>query len=195
MPTVQTAARGFVWQCGRHVAASGVSLARSRGSDQLWDRHSCLSSGGGTPPREFRKRSRRTRPIDRQECLSHECRPTAWVMLMLGSAHARHGGAGFARGVAEVRVDVLGHDERAPHQLPVAGVGADVFVDAFRRRRRQLQRLALAGLEQLGGAEDVLGLRARTRGPACRAGRASSSSRRSPIFGASRASRRRGCAA
>ena len=64
------------------------------------------------------------------------------------------GGGGGERVGFEVGFDVFGDDELAPHDGPVAGEGADVFVGALVADGGQLERLALAGLEELGGGDD-----------------------------------------
>jgi bifunctional ADP-heptose synthase (sugar kinase/adenylyltransferase) len=89
----------------------------------------------------------------------------------------------------KVGVHILGHDELAPHDQVVAGVGAEILVISLFRGSGQLERGFLAGFDQLGRGEDVraFGTKARPspsrssgfilRGnpgrlsPACRAGR------------------------
>ena len=65
-------------------------------------------------------------------------------------------GSGMARpgslGVGEVVVEVVDDVERPVHPPPVAGIGADIRIDAGLRGRGEAQLLRLARLEQAAGA-------------------------------------------
>src|SRR5258705_1055333 len=58
----------------------------------------------------------------------------------------------------QVGIDVFGDDEAAPHELPVAGEGAEVFVVAFGFGGGELEGFLLAGFVKLGCAQDVAAL-------------------------------------
>ena len=75
--------------------------------------------------------------------------------LMMMFVGAGGSGGGNLRMRKQIRVHIPRHNQRAPHDLIMAGEGADVFVIALGGGGGKFKGLGIAGIEEFGGGKNI----------------------------------------